>query len=432
MVANAKMLTQKVENIEIIPRMSIDPIKSVLNMLKSELWDSLSQVEKDNFDHFVKRKEIPLGTKRPFYAYKGRCQVSDIVTMKIDLNNIMNLLMVTFSGSGKTRLLKRIMKYLQLMGCDIMAFDPKGGNFLSGGTVGTCPRLHPFERKTTLDIVSCMPSFVANKMEESMSPKKFKQHIKFSYDMKSLKNPMVWRALGFADKGANFMIQQIEKGRTFDQISSILNKKNSREIRNMHRMTVKGADSALSMLSDLKLFDSKYKPLDLEKLWSQGKIVTIPYHMQYKPYVKFDVGHKLELAQNIGIKQRMHGKVTPKFFIYDDAHSYLTPGNSRSEYNFAIENCINSMIVWREFGSNNIISVQNIKKIDPNLSDEFQEFIIGPMNNVEGLRELISVDVVNEIPNLINDRTHYNVQHMYVNFNKQCQMFFPFDTMVGH
>jgi len=379
---------------------------------------------------FIDNDIIPLGTKRLYTDYKdGNIPDDEIVYLKVDKSNVQNILTVAPTGIGKSRFRKRIIGYQQRFGYNILAIDPKSYEYLTGGIKkGNGRRLHPFEENTTYKVKSYVPSFVQKNIFVKPSLKK-KFHV-YSPNIKSFTDMALWRNLGAADKGANFIVSVISSG--IIDMDKIIKEIMITPL--LMANTKKACIGTISVLQELGYFSSKYKPLDLQKDWDEGFIVAVSYFAQEGKFMNVDIAHIVQQIRNIGNRQLQNEEyITPKIIDFDDTIYYLER-RRMDEFNMAIREIKNAQNNYRSLGINTNVTIQNPSFIDSKIIDGCTTKFIWGLENPDSLQGLIPQGAYELIRDrqLYEDEDTYTFECILVRGRKKWETFFPFDVQYGH
>jgi len=436
----------------------VDEVAKAMGELQNSINSSLGlQDENLNKNYFEEQSYIPLLTDSSYDSLinkHGTIPESSLIKWKIDTRdaqsrNPMNALMVSGTGTGKTRLVKNIIKAYYKAGYNILFVEPKSFEMVNAKDMGKGVKIHPLDKNSKLPVVSYTPAFVKFRVER-FTPERKKLTTFYSHDLSNLVTSDIWESFGVSKKAADGIVTAIKENEgkklTIDSFKSYIKQMN------IMSNTRTASMGALENLEGVNFFNSKDKAIPIKEEWEKGNIVCINYHGDKGVNVCSDLGIILDRVMEIGMQESREGlkKVSKKLLIFDDSFYYCGPyamGESKGRaLNLAalnIGHCQNNARTW---GVDTILITQNASSyfIDPILVDSPTYVLCSQVPDTEPLRQKLPEEafqiISNKHPQGINQqpiepapRTRaFHFPWIFVKDRYNFQRGFPFDCSVGH
>lgn len=388
---------------------------------------------------YDKQMRIPLGTAEPYDSYPGEypqkeIPKQDIIFWEMNLKEVFNILLVSWPGTHKTVLMKRILRYYYRAGCDCLAIDAKRDDMIEAKVPvnefcdikqGDKPeRLLNEELPDSLPIYGCLPTFAM--MRKSPKRKLSTSIVKkfdtvFAPQIEDIEEPIEWNTiLGVKETGADVMM----KYKNLKNLKLIKDRMNS-DIK-VHPSTKKSLDLRLTSIMADEVFDDKFPPLDISKLWEARKVPSINFYSRDKRYIRYIVGDTY--AQMHQYSEHIN---RPKLIVCDDANFYAS---NREDY--STDMIINAIIHWRSYKFNQIFAVQNPSLIEENIISDCKHLFVGSLGKNEQIQPYLNNNIFDAVRSLRYDETRkpkINVEYIYIHPNKKTyQTFFPLGSILYH
>lgn len=417
-----------------------------------EIQNKILELDVDfNVDYWKDKYEIPILTKKLFHNYDNGEYIDmpdeDVVTVKIDPRDAqsgspLNMLVCGSTGTGKTRIIKNIIKGFWKAGYKILFFEPKSIEMRNARKMGKGVKLHPKDKNEKLPVVSYVPNYIKDYLERNY-PQIIDKVKFYSPSLSKLDYVEIWQSFGIPPKTASFIVDIISKGHSnIDYIS----KRVLRE-QNLHFSTKQAIESTMESLKATNFFGTK-KKLDLKKEWDKNNIVVINYFSRDGAFMNTDIGLVLDLIRDIGLQEMHNGlsTITKKLIIFDDAFYFAGKSaematKATKGINLATRNISNCQNNFRTWGVNTIFVVQSpdANAIHQNLIDGCTTKLVTYIENPFALSgklpfyayKLISNTNPSE-PMLYIDEEHYIFQWIYCQGKTRWKTGFSLDCTVGH
>jgi len=410
-------------------------------------------------NYFEKRAIIPLLTSKLYddliEENDGKIPNKNLITWEIDTRdaqsrNPMNALIVSSTGTGKSRLVKNIIKYYWKLGYKILFIEPKSFEFVNANKMGKGIKIHPLDKNESLPIVSYSPSFTRYKVKR-FTYERLKETNFYSHDLSRMVEPEIWESFGIPKKVADAIIGIIKaagkKKLTIQNFIDMLKKMN------IMANTMTAARGALENLQSTEFFSNMYNEIPLKKEWDKNNIICINYHNHKGINTCSDLGIILDMIMELGIQESRKGlkNVTKKLLVFDDSFFYTGPyalkDFGKGTLNLAVQNighCQNNARTW---GVDTILITQNSSNyfIDPILVDSPTYILCSQVPNAESLRDKIpgraykiltdndEIGGENLSPAVSPEEARaYHYPWIFAKNKYSFQIGYPFDVTVGH
>ena len=385
---------------------------------------------------YVEKNQIPLGTKRPFYAYpedkhgKRIIPEEEIVYLKFDpINkpfterNAFNILVLGGSGDGKSLLMKNIWWFLHEAGFFCLYFDPKSTDAGRAKIAWHNNRIAPNIAPKGIKLKHYIPVFATRNYQHLIH-----NFYVYSLRLSQIDQKEMWLGLGCTNKGASKIAKLVQKyGEhiNLEKIKKLLFE--MYEQKEINAQAMQGMDSILIDLEDYDVINEQYETLQMLEDFKEGYSIVLSYNSCSYILMSFDIGLRIYTAMRYYFNSNNRN---PIFFFLDDSSYYAKEKKELLKFNFAINEIKNIGFNYRSLGISSCLAVQTLGIIDENVSEVFKVKIITPsFNNPDSLKQInIPKDVIQLIQDnkLMVDRDMHINEYAIVFPDNTWTRFFPF------
>lgn len=396
-----------------------------------------------DYQYWVKKRKIPIGTLHPYPFYKGKIPDCDIVTISFDpldtpltKRKAMNILMLAGSGDGKTMLSKCIWAILHEAGYYCIYVDPKSTDSGRAQKPWNSPWRAPYTKPQGIPLTHFMPVWATSNYKHMAHNFKL-----YSSRLKRITEREMWQGLGMTEIAASKVTKIVKEyggNISLDILKSEISQLPTDEL------PTQTLNNVMRTLTDLEYFEmvnDTIPELNMLKEWRRrpykdsktGHSICMSYNNASRIQMTFDIGHKINQSAKY---YHTHNNQVPIMWFLDDS-SYYAKEFKEVTFNFAVHEIKNIGYNYRSLGVYNCMAVQSLAIIDEGVAESYRIKIISPL--FAGVDQLSKINIPKKAINflktdgqLVKDRTRHLMQYLLVDEDNNVTPFYPFTPGCNH
>ncbi len=397
-----------------------------------------------DFNYWVDKNLIPIGTLHPYESYNNKIPDEDIVTIPFDpldtpltKRRAMNILILGGSGDGKSIMGKQIWSILHEAGYYCIYVDPKSTDSGRAQKPWESKRMAPYMKPKGIPLKHYLPVWATNNYQHMIH--NFENNI-YSARLENIDEREMWQGLGMTEIAASRVTKIIRDNRreiNFDLLKMKLSMLNTDELPGQ---TLNNVMRTLADLEYFEMVNENYSELDMLKVWKKkptkdsktGTSICISYNNASKIQMTFDIGHKINQSAKY---YHLRNNQVPIMWFLDDS-SYYADNFKEVSFNFAVYEIRNIGYNYRSLGVYNILAVQSLAIIDEGVAESYRMKIISPL--FQGVDQLSKINLPKKAVQylkeglLVKDKARHLMQYLLIDENNEVIPFFPFTPPCNH
>lgn len=377
-------------------------------------------------NRFIGSLRVPLGTKKPFFTYRGFIPDDEVVWFDISRKEVLPICFIAIAGYLKSTLMKRLVYYYHHAGFRCLCLDNKGADMWMMNKKGKGRKLHPDESPDRLPVVSYVPSClkeVLRTLPHSVSMNMEVFTVKLN-DM--IEDPRKARKyLKTLSISPSAIEKILEFGRVLKTVEAIV-KQLSRT-----RMAWTARESAIMRLGNIisdNFFSKDDPPVDISRDWDARLIPVFSFFEEDLRYtallackIMFDAHHR-----SLSVDE-------PKLVIVDDAHLLAGADKDVGDY-LSTKVMVDSLAIWRHRRFHMCFATQSPDLLHPSILDNCKYYLLGKMGNAKALERYVANPKIIDVVKNLDYRPREHIQQYCLVYPDRTsyETFYPFGSIAGH
>lgn len=406
--------------------------------LLDEMYGEILQTNIEiKYNEHIKKGKFPLGTLYPHNYYRdGEVPYDHIVWFHMPRSSFADstsFILIGKSGTGKTKLIKRLAFYFKLAGYRVGVLDLKSGNDWIMDWKQRMTNLYSGEQTEFIDFKTGCPRFATLFLDSGLAKKLGETNI----TMEEFGDIDYLTALGFSPRAVLYMAQLLKTVKSVDELMKIVEK----GYLGKQRMNHHAVDNILAVVNNLKSnkFLITENKLNIDGYWDEGKEWAIGFFgsrqeflSTYVDKILIDIFRRAERLKQYAQKYGDHFR--EKYFIVVDDSDYAVGRELKSDKYRSVSTCINSVTKWRFQAINMCFGVQDPSMLHQKIYNDIKNYFIFSCGDVQSLSGYIhNPEVFEKVKNIDFRKDKFISQCVWVKEDGKSHVaFYPFNSPLPH
>jgi len=407
-------------------------------------WNVLFGEPLGDFNYWVDKNLVPIGTLLPYESYKGKIPDEDIVTIPFDSidtpltkRSALNILILGGSGDGKSLISKQIWSILHEAGYYCIYIDPKSTDSGRAQKPWNSKRIAPYLKPKGIELRHFMPVWATSNYQHMVH--NFKNNI-YSARLENIYEREMWQGLGMTEIAASRVTKIVREKNKIINFDVLKHELSLLPVDELPGQTLNNVMRTLADLEYFEMVNESYPEINMLRVWKQklvkdsktGTSICISYNNASKIQMTFDIGHKINQSAKYYHLRNNH---MPIMWILDDS-SYYADTFKEVSFNFAVHEIRNIGYNYRSLGVYNILAVQSLAIIDEGVAESYRIKIVSPL--FQGVDQLSKINLPKKAIQylkeglLIKNKARHLMQYLLIDENNEVTPFFPFTPPCNH